>query len=137
MPVVHELEQQYGKNLNLVIAHFPVGELHPSAVRAAEAAECARREGKFRAYHDLLFQNQEDLGIDALLQYGAVLDFSPAFTRCLLERETADAVADDVRAGIAAGVKGTPTFFADGYRIEGVQPATSFSAVFDAEVADG
>src|SRR3989344_1380556 len=91
IPVVAELEQQYGKNLNLVIAHFPVGELHPDAVRAAEAAECARREGKFRQYHDLLFQNQAELGVDALLQYGSVLDLSPVFTRCLLERETADA----------------------------------------------
>lgn len=129
--VVRELEQQYGTQLNVVIANFPVSELHPFAEQTAEAAECARAQGSFREYHDLLFDNQENLDTEALLQYARTLNLDEGkFTNCLSSGEMRAVIEADVKAGLAAGVRGTPTFFANGYRIEGLQPSTSFSTVY-------
>jgi protein-disulfide isomerase len=137
LPVMNELEQIYGSRLNVIMAHFPLKELHPQAEGAAEASECAREQGKFRKYHDILFENQEDLSMQALLQYARIAGLDEAkFAECLGGRRAEDIVKADVRAGIAAGVQGTPTSFANGFRIEGVQPASSFTVIFDSEDKD-
>lgn len=40
--------------LRLAYRHFPLYEIHPEAVPAAVASECAAAQGAFWAYHDLL-----------------------------------------------------------------------------------
>ena len=47
--------------------------MHNMAQKAAEAAECAREQGKFWEMHDKLFENQRALAVDNLKQYGADL----------------------------------------------------------------
>src|SRR3989344_4850855 len=128
VPTINELEQQYGDKLNVVIVNFPVAELHPDAPQAAAAAECARREGKFRAYHDRLFENQDHLDRDSLIQYAKTVSLDEAiFTQCLTSGSMRSIVEQDVRAGLSAGGRGTPMFFANGYAIEGVQPVSTFT----------
>lgn len=131
IPVLTELESLYGDNLNIIVLHFPVGELHPDAPKAAEAAECARIQGKFWEYHNLLFQNQEDLSVPALLQYAQILGLDEtSFNSCLTSGERYSQVEADVRLALSLGVQGTPTFFADGHKIEGLQPSSSFIPPF-------
>lgn len=40
---------------------FPLSQIHPGAQKAAEAARCAGDQGKYWEYHDLVFQNQNDI----------------------------------------------------------------------------
>lgn len=40
---------------------FPLSQIHPGAQKAAEAARCAGDQGKYWEYHDLLFQNQQNI----------------------------------------------------------------------------
>ncbi len=42
----------YGDDVRLVYRHFPLTGMHPDARPAAEAAEAAHAEGKFREMHD-------------------------------------------------------------------------------------
>ncbi len=44
---------------------FPLEQLHPDAMNAAEAARCAGDQGKYWEMHDLLFSNQQALLIVA------------------------------------------------------------------------
>lgn len=42
----------------LVYRHFPLTQLHPVAVKSAEATECANEQGKFWQMHDAIFTLQ-------------------------------------------------------------------------------
>ena len=37
---------------------FPIQSIHPNAIPAALAAECADDQGKFWEMHDIIFENQ-------------------------------------------------------------------------------
>ncbi|MDO8498619.1 MAG: thioredoxin domain-containing protein [bacterium] len=40
---------------------YPLTQIHPGAEKGAEAARCAGDQGKYWEYHDLVFQNQENI----------------------------------------------------------------------------
>src|SRR3990172_8216893 len=47
-----------------VFRDLPIARLHPGAPKAAEAARCAGKQGKFWEYHDLLFESQSPATIE-------------------------------------------------------------------------
>src|SRR5258706_424896 len=61
-PVLKRVEQLLGDELRFVFRNFPLSEMHPHALQAAEAAEAAAAQGKFWNMHDLIFDNQRALG---------------------------------------------------------------------------
>ncbi len=101
--------------------------LHPGAQDAAEAAACAGEQGKFWAMNDALYANQNDAGtfsIDDLRRYalGAGVD-AAKYDACIKSGKTKATIESDHKAGLALGVIGTPTFFVNGYKIDGAIPA--------------
>lgn len=58
-PTVKQIMQDYKGKVRLVYKQYPITSLHPNAMIAAEASECAKEQGKFWEYHDLLFTNQQ------------------------------------------------------------------------------
>ncbi|HBQ50496.1 hypothetical protein A3B42_01365 [Candidatus Daviesbacteria bacterium RIFCSPLOWO2_01_FULL_38_10] len=40
---------------------YPLSQIHPGAQKAAEAARCAGDQNKYWQYHDLIFQNQQNI----------------------------------------------------------------------------
>jgi diadenylate cyclase len=119
-PVVKEIRERLGNRLRFVFRHFPLDSVHPHARRAAEAAEAAASQGRFWEMHDLLYENQDDLGDEALRRYATRLGLDPArFEDDLEERAHAPRVREDRFGGERSGVEGTPTFFVNGVRYEG------------------
>ena len=57
------------KQVRLVYRHFPLVNIHPHALRAAEAAEAAAAQGKFWEMHRLLCLNPKNLKDDDLQGY--------------------------------------------------------------------
>jgi protein-disulfide isomerase len=67
-PIVKRVQKRLGPRLRFVFRNFPMNEIHPHAVHAAEAAESVAVHGgaaKFWRMHDLIFEHQQD-GPDAL-----------------------------------------------------------------------
>lgn len=60
LPTVKQVLKEYGDKVVLAYKHFPLVSIHPRAQKAAEAAECAKDQGKFWEFHDQLFENQTD-----------------------------------------------------------------------------
>src|SRR6059036_3950665 len=72
-PIVKSVQAHLGRRMRFVFRHFPLTEIHPHALRAAEAAEAAGAQGKFWEMHDLLYENQNALHDEALAQYAESL----------------------------------------------------------------
>lgn len=110
----------------LVWKDFPLS-IHSHAQKAHEAARCAWEQGKFWEYHDLLFNNQNDLKVNSLKQYAKELGLNEnQFTTCLDSGKYASLIKEKVNEGIAAGVNGTPSFLINGAIVVGAQPYQTF-----------
>ena len=110
-----------------VFKDYALTTIHPQAPKAHEAARCAGDQGAYWEMHDLLFDRQAEWGgasdhVAAFKRYAAELGLaSPAFDECLDSNRWAAAVQADIAEGDRLGVRGTPTFFIDGYPLIGVQ----------------
>jgi protein-disulfide isomerase len=132
-----QLMQQYGDRIRFVYRDFPLDQIHPNARNAAIAAECADDQGRFWEYHDLLFSNQQALGVPDLKRYAEQLGLdADAFAECLDSQKYNEEVSADLRDGIQAGVSGTPTFFINGRRVVGAQPLQTFQTIIDQALAE-
>ena len=129
LPIVQELQRLLGDQLRFVFRHFPLIGLHPHAQHAAEASEAAAAQGKFLEMHAALFEHQEALEDDNLVQYGADLDLDRArIRRELDEHSNASRVREDFESGLRSGVRGTPTFYLDDIRYDGIVGVRQFLA---------
>lgn len=131
-PTLKDLLREYSGRIRFIYRDFPNTSLHPNAMNAALAAACADAQGKFWAYHDLIYLNQEQLSVRDLERYAEQAGAEPLeFARCLSERRSEKEIEGDVTAGLAAGVGGTPTWFVNGYRIQGVLPFDVFKKIVE------
>lgn len=134
LPTLDRVLEKYPNDVRVVYRNMPLRN-HSRARPAAEAALCADEQGKFWAYHDLLFENSRQLGDEDLSRYAqeAGLD-GEAFTQCFEENRFASQVNADVDEGREAGVSGTPAFFVNGILLSGAKPAEDFYRVIEAEL---
>jgi protein-disulfide isomerase len=66
--IVKELQRRFGDALAFAFRNFPLVEVHPHALRAAETAEWAGLARRFWPMHDYLFEHQDQLEPAALLE---------------------------------------------------------------------
>ncbi|WP_058187569.1 DsbA family protein [Terracidiphilus gabretensis] len=119
-PIVKRVQKHFGKRLSFVFRNFPLTQIHPWAEPAAEVAEFAGVHGKFWEMHDLLFENQENLGETLFLNLADKLDLSTAQLQTAKASQTyRSRVRADFSGGARSGVNGTPTFFINGRRHNG------------------
>jgi type II secretory pathway component PulC len=109
-----DLLSLYPGTLRIAARDLPL-PMHPRAPRAAEAARCAGRQGKFWAFHDLLWArgrgpDREEL--DHVAQ--AVGVDADAFRQCLDERAEANAVAADASLAQSLSLGAVPAIFVNG-----------------------
>lgn len=131
---LRELAIQYPEKFHYIYRDFPIVELHPIAQKASEAGECAKKQGRFWDYHDKLFQNQSDLSLQRLFEFASELNLNTnQFTNCLNSGEMAHEVEEDYQVGLKAGVRGTPTFFLNGVKVEGAIPKDLFEQLILSE----
>ena len=135
-PTVKQILDEYGDKVTFVYRDFPLTSIHPFAQPAAEAAECARKQGgKDEAYfkmHDKIFENQQTLSNDNLKKWAKELGYN--IDKCLDSGEFRSEVQKDLADGQAAGGQGTPYFVINGKPLSGAQPFAAFKQVIDAEL---
>ena len=111
-PAVKLLLEKFPQRVRFVFRPFPLEGVHPHALAAAEAAECAGAQGKFWEMHDLLFGHQLHLTHQHLLAYAGELGLDLARFKGELDDEVyRQRVREHQKAGELSGVRGTPTFF--------------------------
>jgi protein-disulfide isomerase len=119
-PAVKLLLERFAGKVRFAFRHFPLEEVHPHALNAAQAAECAGGQAKFWQMHDLLFANQLHLRMNDLHGYAEQLGLDMArFTAEMSDAVYLQRVREQLQGGLDSGVRATPTFFING-RIEDV-----------------
>ena len=125
---------RFEHRVRFAFRHFPLEEVHPHSLRAAEVAECAGAQGKFWQMHDLLFEKQSHLELTHLQAYARSLDLDMGrFTAELDDGIYLQRVREHQRSGNASGVRATPGFFVNG-RIQDV--SYGLGALFGAVEAE-
>lgn len=119
-PIIQLAQRTLGERLAFVFRNFPLGEVHPHAVLAAEAAEAASAQGKFWEMHDQLYEHQDALELQDLLGYAGNLGLDTNRVERELKSDAySKKVRDDFHGGVRSGVNGTPTFFVNAIRFDG------------------
>lgn len=126
---LEEALTQYGDAVYLVFKHVPLLAIHPRSVTASLAAQCAHEQGKFWEYHNTLFTTKDltDVGLmQAALTHK--LDI-PKWSTCQKASSTEASLNKDLKDATTLGVRGTPTFFVNGVRVEGVKTSDEWKTI--------
>ncbi len=128
---VKKVARAYGDKVRVVFKHYPLG-FHFAAKGAAAASMAAHQQGKFWAYHDLLFAGQKNLTRPSLLAYARSLELDmDSFTQALDSVSLGNFVDEDIRQGNKIGVRGTPTFFINGQKLSSGLSFSAFKEAID------
>jgi protein-disulfide isomerase len=114
--------------------HYPLAS-HRFAEKAAIASECAARENRFEAMHDVLFANQRQIGIalwSELASQAGVADISQ-FEACQSDSTTLTRIRSHIAEAERLGIRATPTvLLTGGTRFTGVPPREVLDSILRA-----
>jgi protein-disulfide isomerase len=147
--LMKDLAARRPEDVYVVHRHFPLDAacneaverpIHPHSCRAAEAAECAGKQGKYDEMADRLFEYQNQLFIENLYRQAGKIGLNEtAFRACMESRETLPKIIADTRVGNGLKITSTPTFFINGRRVRGTfdSPARyDFAVLVEKNLAD-
>ncbi len=118
-PLIKRLLKQFGQEILFIFRNFPLQEMHPQAMISAQSAEAADKQQKFWEMHDTIYENQDILSVNSLLDFAKQIDLDlEKFSKDWKTKSVITKIESDFDGGIRSGVNGTPTFFVDGNRLE-------------------
>ncbi len=112
--------------IRLVFKHYPLTNIHPWAMTAAIASECAYQQNPaaFWKIHDAIFDAQDVISPsnvwekmqDLAVQQGLNAE---SFRTCMANPEISDQVKETMKEGQSLAISATPTTFINGRRVVG------------------
>lgn len=143
--VEEPLRNEYIKTGKVKMVYRNFAFLGPESFAAAEAAECAKDQSQFWAFHDAIYKTEVDevknriqnenngnLTRDFFLKIASDLKLdTKIFTTCFDNKKYESQIKQDNDAGRAAGVTGTPGLFVNGQQVGGFIPFVSLKASID------
>lgn len=129
-PLLARLDQQFPGRIRRVVRHLPIESIHPQALVAAKAVECARDQAAADRMHDLLFGAQpllKSLAFDTLGRAAGVPD-PHGFSTCLNAAEH-PRIRRDMDLAASLGVSGTPTIVVEALLLTSFSPTLLISLV--------
>jgi protein-disulfide isomerase len=143
-PALKLVMDKYQDRVAFVWKDFPLMSIHPNARAAANAAWCAKAQGKFWEYHDELYAQQNawsglrslDEAFAGYAKNVGMLD-ETVFRSCFQSRAHDDKVMAGVSEGTRNGVDRTPTYFINNERVFGMTPAEWYEKIDRALAAAG
>ena len=136
-PVIKNIQQSLGADLKFIFRNFPLAEVHPDAFNAAVAAEAAELQHKFWNMHDIIFENQQALGIESIFLYAKRIGLDLERFKNDIQKDILIAkVEQDFESGVRSGVNGTPSFFINGKKYNGDWEEDVFTEYLKSQLPD-
>jgi len=142
-----QIIQNYVETNKAKLIYKDIAFLGPESTAAAEAADCAKKQGKYSDFHDALFdteiaeaktnpntENSGNLNRDTFAKIASDLKINTNdFLACYDSNKYATAVANAMAEAQAVIPQiSTPTIFINGQMIQGAYPYSAFSTAIDA-----
>jgi protein-disulfide isomerase len=125
--------EKYPNEVKVVFKNFPLSS-HKFSQPSAEAALAARKQGKFWEFHDELFKIYNKLSDEKIRQIAVNLGLDMGkFDKDVKDPKIAELIKRDTRDGVKAGVRGVPSIFVNGRRLQ-KRSLEGFSVIIDAEL---
>jgi protein-disulfide isomerase len=112
--------------VRLVFKHYPLTDIHPWAMTAAIASQCAFQQSSaaFWKIHDAIFDAQDVISPSnvwaKMLELADQLGLdAEAYRACMINPETANQVKAPIEEGHALSITATPTTFVNSRRVVG------------------
>jgi protein-disulfide isomerase len=126
---------EYGDKVQFTYRHLPLPN-HKFAFKAAQAAVCADRQGKFWDYHAKLFNSTRELSTETLAGIARELKLDTAqYAECLSGDASRKVVSTDVQEALKLGITSTPTLFVNGRMVRGAAPLEELKKILAEELA--
>ncbi len=133
-PELKQLQQEFPGKVAIAFKDFPLS-IHDHAAKAAEASRCAREQGKYWEYHDMLFEGK-GLDKDQLQQYARNLNLdTTSFESCLNSGKEAAGIEKDMAEGKLLGIVQTPGFTINGHFLLGAVPYSTLHDLVQQQLA--
>ena len=114
---VQQLLGLFPKDLNYVVKHFPLSS-HKFAYKSAMAALAAGKQGKFWQFHSKLLENYKQINEEKIAEIAGVVGLNiEQFNIDRQSEESKKVIQEDIENGKKIGVRGTPSVFLNGKRI--------------------
>jgi protein-disulfide isomerase len=137
-PTMEQVKKTYGKDkVRIVWKNNPL-PFHAKARPAAEAAATVQAlGGDFWKFHDLAFENQQQLTPENLEKWAVAAGVDQAkFKEAFAAKKYAAKVDKDMALAKKIDARGTPAFRINGVTLSGAQPFEQFKAAIDAQLAE-
>ncbi len=104
------------KDFALAYYYYPLTAIHRGALKAAESAECAGRQGHFQAAYEQLYHVSQQLPTQdwTVIAVRAGVPDTAAYAKCVAGDETRSVIETHVQLGRRLNFAGTPAFIIDG-----------------------
>lgn len=139
------LLHSYRDRVQLVFKHYPMDNdcnpdikkrFHPFSCEVARGSICAQAQGKFWEYHDALFAHVEPFTSSTAKIMATQLQLNlPQFDECMNSAEAFRQLKNDMSEAQRLGVSGTPAFYFNGRRLDGLIPGPVLQKIFDMELS--
>jgi protein-disulfide isomerase len=117
VPVFEQVLKEFPNDVKLVFKNFPL-QSHKFSITAARAAMSAYKQGKFWEFHDLLFKNYKSLNNEKINDIAKVIGLDiKEYEKMKKNPEILGKISEDISQGYKAGVRGTPTIFINGKKL--------------------
>lgn len=127
---IREVSLKYKNDIKFIWRDYPIVSEYSGNL--ALAARCAGEQGLFWPMHDKLFQNQGINTADQLIAAANQIGADTArFNDCLVKQKYLPQIQKDLDDGQKFGITGTPTYFINGYKIEGDIPYNTFIQIIE------
>src|SRR5262249_21161593 len=123
-------------SVRFVYRHFPLINVHPRALPAAEAAEAAAAQDKFWEMHRRLYTQPDKLEDRHLRHYAKQIGLDvDRFDREMAAGAYRDRILDSYHNSIIYGITGAPTTFINGelYAMSGIKLLSAVKLMLNAQ----
>lgn len=135
LPLFEQVLKAYPGKVKLVAKNFPLRS-HKFAFKASEAALAAGKSGKYWEFHDKLFENQRKISDPEIKRIAGELGFEwKDFEKQMSDPAIKTRIRKDLQEGRRIGVRGTPTIFVNGRRLNN-RSMDGFRSMIDRELKE-